>query len=102
MEIRRAGVPHRNFIGGGVGKVEVRSRSSGEAHFFRQSSQSLLTSAATSLMGRVNAATEELQLFGESENRPGQSACPCAERRIALLRVRTSEDAIRNVEHGFV
>src|SRR5207247_5861438 len=69
--------------------------------------QSLLTSAATRFMGRVNgvvpnAAAEELQLFGESENRPGQSACPGGEWRVSLLRIRTTEDAIGDVEHRFV
>jgi len=63
----------------GVRKVEVRSRSSGKAHFFQHSSQNLLTAAARRFKGRVSevvpdAAAEELQLFSESENCPRQPA----------------------------
>src|SRR6185369_8958235 len=49
-----------------------------------------------------NAPTEEFQLLGESEDRPGQSARPGAERRKALLRIRTTKGSAVHIEHRFV
>src|SRR3954451_16436255 len=41
---------------------------------------------------------EKLQLFGVSAHRPRESSCPCAERRVSLLRIRASIAPIVQVE----
>src|SRR6185295_15055046 len=58
--------------------------------------------AAAPLQGIVGERLDELDLLGEAEHRPRETARPRAERRVALLGARSAIRAVGGVEQALV
>ncbi len=96
-EMRRAGVPVGNSIGGGVLDVEIASGLGGGA-------APALDGGAAAPGGELllGKGCEKLQFLGIVAHDPGQAARPGREGREALLRTRTTVTAVVEIEDAFV